>query len=130
LSAVRANGARSREPAPGPRALDELVIEAAKSELQAFVGLADLDPALKLELVLSPSAPVRAVLEAVRSGDHDLVIMGTHGRGEALTLLLGSVARRVMELSPVPVVLVPTPPRVWKRGTSSIQNERSAAWSG
>jgi|SoiMethySBSTD1v2_1073268.scaffolds.fasta_scaffold04445_14 nucleotide-binding universal stress UspA family protein len=87
--------------------LDELVIDAAKSELQAFVALADLDSELKLELVLSPSAPVRAVLEAVRSGDHDLVVMGTHGRGDALVLLLGSVARRVMELSPVPVVLVP-----------------------
>jgi nucleotide-binding universal stress UspA family protein len=94
--------------APGARApLDQLVVDAARHELQAFVSSAALDPGLKQKLVLSPLHPVRAVIGAVESGEHDLIVMGTHGRGATLTLLLGSVAQRVVESSPVPVVLVP-----------------------
>jgi nucleotide-binding universal stress UspA family protein len=93
---------------PGAHApLDQLVVDAASHELEAFVSSAGLDPRLKQELVLTPAHPVRAVLDSVESGTHDLVVMGTHGRGAALTLLLGSIARRVVEASPVPVVLVP-----------------------
>lgn len=93
---------------PGVHApLDQLVVDAAQHELEVFVSSAGLDPGLKQKLVLSSLHPVRAVLDAVESGKYDLIVMGTHGRGTTLTLLLGSVARRVVEASPVPVVLVP-----------------------
>ncbi|HWQ40023.1 MAG TPA: universal stress protein [Burkholderiales bacterium] len=36
----------------------------------------------------------------------DLVVMGTHGRGAFTGALLGSVAAKVIHLSPVPVLLV------------------------
>jgi nucleotide-binding universal stress UspA family protein len=100
----------SRPPvAPGARhePLDQLVNEAAERELETFVASTHVDQRSKPALVLSPLSPVRAVLQAVESGDHDLIVMATHGRGSALTLLLGSVAKRVVELSPVPVLLVP-----------------------
>ena len=103
--------ARSPSPPPTPGAahppLDQLVVDAAKHELAAFVASAGLDPAMKPELVLSPLPPLRAVLEALESGAHELIVMGTHGRGAALNLLLGSVAQKVVESSPIPVVLVP-----------------------
>jgi nucleotide-binding universal stress UspA family protein len=93
---------------PGEHApLDQLVVDAAKHELESFVSSAGLEPGLKHKLELSALHPVRAVIDAVESGQHDLVVMGTHGRGATLTLLLGSVARRVVEASPVPVVVVP-----------------------
>ena len=87
--------------------LDQMVVDAAKNELEAFVAAAGLDPALKPELVLSPRHPLLAVLDAIETGAHDLIVMGTHGRGAALNLLLGSVAQKVVESSPIPVVLVP-----------------------
>jgi nucleotide-binding universal stress UspA family protein len=94
--------------APGAHApLDQLVVEAARHELEAFVSTAGLDPGLKQHLVLSPMNPMRAVVDAVESGAYDLVVMGTHGRSATLTLLLGSVAKSVVQSSPVPVVLVP-----------------------
>ena len=91
--------------------LDQLVNESARREFEAFVASAQLDARLSPELVLSPLNPVRAVLDAAESGRHDLIVMGTHGRGAALVLLLGSVARKVVELSKVPVLLVPDPSR-------------------
>ena len=87
--------------------LDQLLLEAATRELEEFVASAEVDLASKPELVLSPLTPVRAIVDALGSGDHELVVMGTHGRGAVKALVLGSVAQRIVELSPIPVVLVP-----------------------
>jgi nucleotide-binding universal stress UspA family protein len=45
-----------------------------------------------------------AILDSIGGYDCDLVIMGTHGRRPLSQLLMGSVARRVVRLSPVPVI--------------------------
>ena len=47
-----------------------------------------------------------AILDRVEAGEHDLVVMGSRGRGTICSLVLGSVSREVREHSPVPVVIV------------------------
>ena len=49
-------------------------------------------------------SPVRAILE--RSKEHDLVVLGTHGRGFALPSALGGTAWSVLRAAEVPIVAV------------------------
>lgn len=49
------------------------------------------------------------ILAAIDETKPDLVIMGTHGRHGLPHAILGSVAERVVRLSPVPVLTVHTP---------------------
>jgi nucleotide-binding universal stress UspA family protein len=50
--------------------------------------------------------PAEAIVREAKRGRYDLVVMGTHGRGALEGLLLGSVARKVIAQSPVPVTVV------------------------
>jgi nucleotide-binding universal stress UspA family protein len=48
-----------------------------------------------------------AILDRIEQGEHDLVVMGSRGRGLAGSLLLGSVSRSVLAHSAVPVLIHP-----------------------
>jgi len=50
-----------------------------------------------------------ALLNEARAWGADLIVVGTHGRGALIHLLLGSVAERIIRHSPVPVLLVGSP---------------------
>ena len=56
--------------------------------------------------------PVIEILAAADSHNADMIVMGTHGRGMAQHLLMGSVAERVVRKAGCPVLTVrePTPP--------------------
>lgn len=53
---------------------------------------------------LEEGRPVQQILEAAKG--HDLIVMGSHGRGGLDRLLLGSVTSGVLHRSPVPVLVI------------------------
>ena len=61
---------------------------------------------LKVKTYLVRGAPYREILKKTQLEKVDLIVMGTHGRTGVAHLLLGSVAERVVRLSPCPVLTV------------------------
>ena len=56
--------------------------------------------------VLRVGIPWEEILEVVKETQADLVIMGTHARHGVTHALLGSVAEKIVRMSPVPVLTV------------------------
>jgi len=74
--------------------------------LRALMG-SDLDVQLHLRI----GHPVHEMLELIRELRPDMVIVGSHGRGAVMRVLLGSVSTELMRRSPVPVLIIPAPGR-------------------
>jgi nucleotide-binding universal stress UspA family protein len=53
--------------------------------------------------------PARCVLAAAREHDHDVIVIGSRGRGRMTAALLGSVSNRVMHDAEVPVIVIHRP---------------------
>ena len=53
--------------------------------------------------------PAHEILRAAREGDHDLIMMGSRGRGRMTAALLGSVSNHVMHEAKAPVIIVHRP---------------------
>lgn len=56
--------------------------------------------------VVGRGPPAEAILARAKEGNHDLIVMGSRGRGAAASALLGSVSHHVLHHGRVPVLIV------------------------
>jgi nucleotide-binding universal stress UspA family protein len=70
------------------------------------VAAATLPDDVSVTTLLVEGPPARALVERARSGAFDLIVMGSHGHGRLHTSLLGCVSQKVMQASPIPVLLI------------------------
>jgi nucleotide-binding universal stress UspA family protein len=79
-----------------------------------------------LSTVLS-SEPVRhALIHQIKEGAHDLVVMGSRGRGAVRSVLLGSVSHYVLHHSPAPVLIVHADPERGLRSSATALRDQPA----
>ena len=84
------------------------LIETARAQAQATLRKAlDRIPAdLPVHTVLTEQPIRTALMRQIKEGHHDLVVMGSRGRGAIRSTLLGSVSHYILHHSPVPVLIV------------------------
>jgi nucleotide-binding universal stress UspA family protein len=61
-------------------------------------------PGVEVEYRLMEGEPASTIVQVARETNCDLLVMGTHGRGLLLRMLLGSVAEDVLRRAPCPVM--------------------------
>lgn|SRR3990167_7522986 len=73
----------------------ERIAEAAKAE------------GVEIEtVVVEDHQTAKGIVDAAQASGADLIMMGSHGRSGIAKLVLGSVAAKVLALSPIPVLVV------------------------
>jgi universal stress protein A len=100
-----------QRPGEGHKPIGELIRENAQHDMTEFLSQLSLPATLSISSRLIAGEPASALLAELKKGEHDLVVLSTHGRTGLAHLLLGSIAERLVRLSPVPVLTVPIPGR-------------------
>lgn len=99
---------------PYGRRVSSVVGRARIAHYQQENGLAALKPARKLlddakvryRYRIGVGEPAEVITQYATKEGCDQIIMGTRGMGSVSSLVLGSVATKVIQLSPVPVLLM------------------------
>jgi nucleotide-binding universal stress UspA family protein len=101
----------------------------ARSEAETLLrnALEQVADDLPVRSVLSTAPPRPALLDQIRGGHHDLVVMGSRGRGAVRSVLLGSVSHCVLHHSPIPVLIVHAWPPQKARWGSIVRARRLEA---
>jgi nucleotide-binding universal stress UspA family protein len=81
-------------------------IEAAARDALARANARLKEKHAKCESVLAAGIAWDRILETAKQREVDMIVIGTHGRRGLPRFLLGSVAEKVVRLSPVPVLTV------------------------
>jgi nucleotide-binding universal stress UspA family protein len=62
---------------------------------------------VSLVKIVKRGTPAREILAQIQGGQHDLVVMGSRGRGDLGSMVLGSVSHAVLHRSPAGVLVLP-----------------------
>jgi nucleotide-binding universal stress UspA family protein len=96
--------------APGAPVADLAHEAEAEAEAVLLRARASVPADVSVTTELATQPVLRALLRQIDEGHHDLVIMGSRGRGAVRSALLGSVSHHVLHHSPVPVLIVHAQP--------------------
>ena len=89
---------------PDVSAFRESLLQTAHSQMRSLI--ATIPNATSAVLVGQPAVKI---VEDATAHDADLIVMGTRGRGGLGSLVLGSVANRVVRTAPCPVLTIREP---------------------
>jgi len=62
---------------------------------------------LDVEILIKQGIPSEVVLQTADEENVDFIVMGSHGRGFFMEVILGSVSRGVIKGAKIPVLIIP-----------------------
>jgi nucleotide-binding universal stress UspA family protein len=93
----------------GPEAIElsgwELAERARARDLLEELGRHYREQGIGIETAMPSGAPAETLAEMAATDDVELVVVGHRGRGSLARVLLGSVADRLVQISPKPVLV-------------------------
>ena len=91
-------------PSPTPTSSEEL---RSASEALERLRRSAIPTAIESRAIVRDGTPWQCIVDEARTGSHDLIVMGTHGRSGIRRILMGSVTEQVVRNAPGPVLVVP-----------------------
>lgn len=89
---------------PGSADLQTIMEEEQRSAAESLAGFRDRYPDVTIEESVIKESAAKALLNAAK--DAALIVVGTHGRGEMMAAVLGSVSQTLLRKANIPVVVV------------------------
>jgi nucleotide-binding universal stress UspA family protein len=96
----------SPENAADPRAADDAAA-VAQNFLDLLQGRLEASGVMEVDTRITAGHPVAVILEALRTLEISLIVLGTTGKGFLAEISLGSVAHNISRLAPCPILLIP-----------------------
>jgi nucleotide-binding universal stress UspA family protein len=94
--------------------------ESARDQIKELLARQDVGALDAEAAVLTLGAPASAIVSFARDKAADLIVMGTHGRGKIASILIGSVAEKVLRTAPCPVLVVREPVRTSRQPDAAV----------
>lgn len=88
-----------------PHAYSE-ALETARKALESTAASARAAGGPPIETLVLEGVPFREIIGVARTGEFDLIVMGTHGRTGLRHALIGSVAEKVVRKAPCAVLTI------------------------
>ena len=94
----------------GPQSVRDSISNEFHNEHKKIQEVADRmrKAGLNATALLVQGSTVDAILKEASNLDVDMIVVGSHGRGEMYKLLIGSVSEGILRKSKCPVLIVPT----------------------
>jgi nucleotide-binding universal stress UspA family protein len=109
LTAVPPASALAQLTAAGVASLSDVAELMGEAGKRIREQVEDLPDSISVTTLVVAGHPDRVILDQLREGRHDLLVMGTRGLGRVGSALLGSVSQAVLHQAEVPVLVVHAP---------------------